>query len=233
MTINTAFMTALQVTVKDSSNNTVAGVSVTFVSSRQRRERHVWRLATVTTDSAGIATAPTFSANSVAGKLQRYGQRFWRGYGCKLQPNKQSWSGGKCDCHGRDPAERQSIQRSATAPPATVKDAGNNPASGVSDVCCSRHRCKRHLPAGRQPSQQTAAVWLLRQHLEPMARQEPPPLPAAFRAWLPLPTSSLTLNISAGPLHFRSTSQFPAMVPPLRRRSLLQHLPPYRATNYY
>ena len=63
----TAFATALQATVKDASNNPISGVSVTFAAPASGASGTFTGSATATTGSTGVATAPTFTANSTAG----------------------------------------------------------------------------------------------------------------------------------------------------------------------
>ena len=64
--ITTAFSTALQATVKE-SNVVVGGVSVTFTAPASGASGSFSSSATVTTDGSGVATAPTFTANGIAG----------------------------------------------------------------------------------------------------------------------------------------------------------------------
>ncbi len=71
-TVGTAFGTALGVTVKDAGNNPVSGVMVTFTAptgSGIATGTFTGSLTSVTisTNSSGVATAPTFTANGVAG----------------------------------------------------------------------------------------------------------------------------------------------------------------------
>ncbi len=71
-TINTPFPIALQATVRDSNKAPVSGVTVTFtatpsVSGPGGSFANTASSATSTTDSAGIATAPAFTANAAAG----------------------------------------------------------------------------------------------------------------------------------------------------------------------
>jgi hypothetical protein len=67
-TVNTAFGTAFQATVIDAGNNPVGGVTVTFTPpSAGAGGSFVGGVNTITTNSNGIATAPTFTANGVAG----------------------------------------------------------------------------------------------------------------------------------------------------------------------
>jgi len=68
--INAAFATTLQATVKDGSGAGVSGASVTFTAPASGASGTFsggTASATVTTDSNGIATAPTFAANSIVG----------------------------------------------------------------------------------------------------------------------------------------------------------------------
>jgi hypothetical protein len=66
-TINTAFGTALQATVKDAGGNPVSGVTVTFAAPGSGASGTFTGSASVRTNASGIATAPTFTADSTAG----------------------------------------------------------------------------------------------------------------------------------------------------------------------
>jgi hypothetical protein len=66
-TIGAAFATALQVKVTDSFTNPLSGVSVTFTPPASGASGAFTGSATVTTNASGIATAPTYTANTVAG----------------------------------------------------------------------------------------------------------------------------------------------------------------------
>jgi hypothetical protein len=68
-TINTAFATGLQATVKDAGGNPMSGVTVTFTAPASGASGKFGGSATATavTNSLGIATAPTFTANGTAG----------------------------------------------------------------------------------------------------------------------------------------------------------------------
>jgi hypothetical protein len=66
-TVNTAFSTALQAVVKDASNNPLSGVTVTFAAPATGASGSFSGSAIVTTNASGIATAPAFTANGVAG----------------------------------------------------------------------------------------------------------------------------------------------------------------------
>jgi hypothetical protein len=66
-TVGTAFATALQVKITDSLSNALSGVSVTFTPPASGASGTFSASATVTTNASGIATAPTYTANTVAG----------------------------------------------------------------------------------------------------------------------------------------------------------------------
>src|SRR5581483_926628 len=68
--VNTSFGTALTATVKDASNNPVNGVTVTFTapgSGASGTFTGGLTTATATSNSSGVATAPAFAANGMAG----------------------------------------------------------------------------------------------------------------------------------------------------------------------
>ncbi|GGP25043.1 PQQ-binding-like beta-propeller repeat protein [Silvimonas amylolytica] len=67
--VGTAFGTALQAQIKDSSNNPVSGVTVTFSAPTTGASAAFsgQSTATAVTNASGIATAPTLTANSTAG----------------------------------------------------------------------------------------------------------------------------------------------------------------------
>src|SRR5260370_681993 len=67
-TLNTAFATPLQATVKDAGNNPVSGVIVTFTPPASGASgTFAGGVNTASTNAQGVATAATFTANSIAG----------------------------------------------------------------------------------------------------------------------------------------------------------------------
>jgi hypothetical protein len=67
-TVGTAFGTALQATVTDAFGNAVPGVTVTFADvASGAGGSFAGAVSTATTDAHGVATAPTFIANTTAG----------------------------------------------------------------------------------------------------------------------------------------------------------------------
>ncbi len=68
--LNTAFAIPLKATVRDSNNNVLSGVTVTFTAPSSGASGTFpggVTFTTVTTDASGVATAPTFTANSTLG----------------------------------------------------------------------------------------------------------------------------------------------------------------------
>jgi hypothetical protein len=65
--VHQAFTTAFKVLVKDTSGNPLSGASVTFSAPASGASGTFTGSATVTTNGSGIATAPAFTANSMAG----------------------------------------------------------------------------------------------------------------------------------------------------------------------
>jgi len=67
-TVNATFTTALQVTVRDVSNNLVSGATVTFAAPTSGASgTFAGGVNTATTNAQGVATAPLFTANATAG----------------------------------------------------------------------------------------------------------------------------------------------------------------------
>ena len=65
--VGTAFSTALSAKVTDSFTNPISGASVTFAAPGSGASGAFTGSATVTTNASGIATAPTFTANTTSG----------------------------------------------------------------------------------------------------------------------------------------------------------------------
>ena len=72
--INNSFTTALQATVTDANGNAVSGVTVTFTAPGTGSASGTFAggvsTATANTNGLGVATAPTFTADGVAGSFQ-------------------------------------------------------------------------------------------------------------------------------------------------------------------
>ncbi len=98
-TVGTAFGTPLSVTLLDAFNNPVQGVQVTFTAPTGSgiASGTFASSATVTTNSQGVATAPTFTANGVV-RRSVHGH----GYGGNLKHDllADQYSGGRADNRG-------------------------------------------------------------------------------------------------------------------------------------
>jgi hypothetical protein len=70
-TVNTTFATAFKVQVTDSSNNPISGLTVTLTPPASNQASGTFTgfagAASLTTDATGTATAPAFTANTIAG----------------------------------------------------------------------------------------------------------------------------------------------------------------------
>ena len=67
-TVNTSFGNNLAVAVRNANGNLVQGVSVTFTAPTSGPSGTFSGSATVLTNAGGVATAPAFTANTIAGR---------------------------------------------------------------------------------------------------------------------------------------------------------------------
>jgi hypothetical protein len=132
-TINTAFASTLQATVKDTNNNGIAGLTVTFTTPASGASgTFAGGVKTATTDANGVAASPVFTANAVAG-------------GYAVTASVGGVNGSASFALTNNPGVPASVTATAgtgqsatvgkafaTAFQATVKDASNNLLSGVS-----------------------------------------------------------------------------------------------------
>ena len=132
-TINTAFATQLQATVKDSFNNPVSGTTVTFTAPTSGASgTFAGGVNTATTNASGVATAPVFTANSTTGgpytvTASASGVGTTANYSLTnlaAPPASITATGGTPQSATVNTAFTAALQ-------ATVKDASNNPVSGV------------------------------------------------------------------------------------------------------
>jgi adhesin/invasin len=90
-TINSSFVTTLQATVTNATGNPVSGVNVTFTapaSGASGKFANNTRTTTAVTNSSGIATAATFTANSTAGQYAVTAHQFGIAFN-HVRPNQQ------------------------------------------------------------------------------------------------------------------------------------------------
>ena len=132
-TVNTAFAAALQATVKDDAGNPVSGVTVTFSAPASGAGASFGGSATaaVTTNASGIATAPVLTANSQAGSYSVAASV--SGVSTPASFSLTNVAGPPASIAATSGTQQSATVNTAfaTALQATVKDAYNNPLSGV------------------------------------------------------------------------------------------------------
>jgi hypothetical protein len=132
-TINTAFATPLQATVKDSLNNPVAGVTVTFTAPTSGASgTFAGGVNTATTNAQGVATAAVFTANSTAGGPYNVTASV-TGVSTPATFSLTNTAGAAASITATAGTPQSTAVNTAFATQlqATVKDSGNNPVSGV------------------------------------------------------------------------------------------------------
>jgi hypothetical protein len=133
-TINTAFANALSVTVKDAGSNPVSGVNVTFTapgSGASGLFSNSTTTITVATNASGVASAP-FTANGTVGGP--YTVTAASAGLTTVNFTLTNTTGGATSMTanaGTTPQSATVLTAFANALSVTVKDAGNNPVSGV------------------------------------------------------------------------------------------------------
>src|SRR6266849_3690099 len=132
-TVNTAFATQLQATVRDASNNPVSGITVTFTAPASGSSgTFTGGVNTATTNAQGVATAAAFTANSTAGGPYNVTASVT---GVSTPANFALTNLGNppasITAAAGTPQSATINTAFATQLQATVKDAGNNPLSGV------------------------------------------------------------------------------------------------------
>ena len=133
-TINTAFATQFTSTVRDSHNNVLSGVSVTYTAPSSGPSGTFpggVLTATVITDASGWAAAPTFTANGIAGPYQVNSNV--NGVSSPAVFSLTNNAGSPASITATSGGGQSTTVNAAFAAPlvATVKDAGGNPVSGV------------------------------------------------------------------------------------------------------
>ena len=130
-TISTAFLTALQATVKDANSNPVSGVSVTFAAPATGASGTFSGSATVATNASGIAIAPTFTANTIAGAYTVTATVSGVATPASFSLTNNPGPAASVAATAGTPQSASIGLAFVTALQATVKDASNNPVSGV------------------------------------------------------------------------------------------------------
>lgn len=132
-TVNTLFAAALQATVKNASNNPVSGATVTFTAPASGASGTFNGSASVTavTNSSGIATAPAFKANVIAGTYTV--SATVPGVATPASFRLTNTAGAAASITAAAGTAQSAFVNTAfaVALQATVKDANNNPVSGL------------------------------------------------------------------------------------------------------
>jgi hypothetical protein len=133
-TVNAAFATALQATVKDAGANPLSGVTVTFTSPNTGAFARFSGAATATavTNASGIATAPALTANGVAGTYTVTASVAGLGTTASFSLTNLNGTPASITPTAGTPQSATVSTAFTTALQAVVKDASNNPLSGVS-----------------------------------------------------------------------------------------------------
>ncbi len=131
--INSVFGTAPQATVNNASNNPVSGVTVTFTAPSTGASATFSGSATATavTNASGIATAPAMTANGQAGAWSLLASAPGIFAPASFSLSNQAGPPASIAPTAGSPQNATINTVFATALQATVKDAGNNPISGV------------------------------------------------------------------------------------------------------
>ncbi|HEX8837415.1 MAG TPA: Ig-like domain-containing protein [Candidatus Acidoferrum sp.] len=131
-TINTAFATQLQATVKDSFGNGVTGVTVTFTAPGSGASgTFAGGVNTATTNASGIATAAVFTANGVTGSYTVTASASGVGTSANFSLTNVSAPPASITATAGTPQSATVNTAFTTSFQVTVKDASNNPVSGV------------------------------------------------------------------------------------------------------
>ena len=131
-TVNTAFATQLQATVKDSFGNGVSGVTVTFAAPGSGASgTFAGGVTTATTNASGVATAAVFTANTTAGVYTVTASVSGVGTQASFSLTNLAGAANSITATVGTPQSATVNTAFATQLQATVKDSFNNPVSGV------------------------------------------------------------------------------------------------------
>ena len=132
-TVNSAFVTALQATLKDASNNPVNGATVTFTAPASGASgTFAGGVNTATTNSSGIATAQIFTANSVPGSYIVTATASGVSTPANFSLSNNPGAAAVIAASAGTPQSATIKTAFAISLQAKVTDAANNPLSGVS-----------------------------------------------------------------------------------------------------
>jgi hypothetical protein len=131
VTVGNAFPTALQATVRDASSNPVPNVAVTFTAPGSGASGTFSGSATVNTDASGVATAPTFTANTTAGSYNVTASTAGVGTPASFSLTNNPGPPSSISATAGTPQSATIGAAFATALKATVRDASSNPVPNV------------------------------------------------------------------------------------------------------
>src|SRR5207249_4510461 len=130
--INTAFATQLQATVKDSGGNPVSGVTVTFTAPGSGPSgAFAGGANTATTNASGVATAAIFTANGAAGSYTVTATVSGVASPANFSMTNLTGAAASITATAGTPQSTTINTAFTTQLQATVKDSGNNPVSGA------------------------------------------------------------------------------------------------------
>ena len=132
--VNTAFGTALQSTVRDANSNLVSGVTVTFTAPATGASAAFGgsSSATATTNAGGIATAPALTANGQTGSYTATASVAGVATAASFSLTNLAGTPASVTATAGTPQSATVNAAFGTALQAVVKDGGNNLLSGVS-----------------------------------------------------------------------------------------------------
>ena len=133
-TINTAFATQFQTTVKDGANSPVAGIIVTFTapaSGASGKFANNTTVSTTSTNASGIAVATLFTANATAGAYTVVASVSGVSSNASFALTNTAGAASSVTATAGTPQSAAINAAFANSLQATVKDSGSNPVSGV------------------------------------------------------------------------------------------------------
>jgi len=132
-TVNTAFASLLQATVKDAGGNPLSGVKVTFAATGSGASgTFAGSVNMAVTNGSGIATSAVFSANTTAGSYTVTATAAGVSTPANFSLTNTAGPPASITATAGTPQSAAINTQFATALQATVKDSFNNPVSGVS-----------------------------------------------------------------------------------------------------
>ena len=130
-TVNTTFAAALQATVEDSGGQPLSGITVTFAAPGSGASGTFGGSTSVTTNGSGVATAPAFTANGVAGGYTVTASVSGVATPANFNLTNTAVTPASIIASAGTPQSATVNTAFTTALQATVKDSGGQPLSGI------------------------------------------------------------------------------------------------------